>query len=497
MYKKNSSIVPSRNRKLAAALTVSLAALSLAAAPLYASDETTANSKDTAEAAVSSSSSVEKEETVYVISDAAGSVKEVLVSDWLKNKSGEDVLADKTFLKDIENLKGEETWSEQGDGEIKWNADGNDIYYQGSSDKELPVDVTVRYYLDGEEMLPDEIAGKSGEVTVRYEYSNNEMRDVTLDDEDVTLHVPFAVVTGMVISTDCLSDVETVNGRIFTDGERTIALGIAFPGIAEDLQSPAYLALTGLTKAEVPDFFEITGHAENFEWGTSYTFITNEVFSEDNDGIENSLEGIIGKLGALHSGVGKIAKGVSGLSDGAGELADGAKALSEGLNELEGNNEALQDGAGQIFDGILANVKEQINTAGLSVGELTRDNYKDVLSPLAEAAEGENKEQLTSAIRQLDSVNEFCNGLTAYLGGVSEAKDGAEQLREGISTLQGGVGKLVIVTGLLKASVPDFSGVTEALKESAALGKAYNNYSGLAEGTKGKVRFIWKSRGIE
>ena len=115
-----------------------------------------------------------REETVYVVADAAGKTKEVIVSEWLKNPERKDVLEDATDLKDIKNVKGDETFSQGADGTLTWQAEGKDIYYQGTTDKELPVEVNISYRLDGKEMEPQELAGKSGKVVIRMEYTNRE-----------------------------------------------------------------------------------------------------------------------------------------------------------------------------------------------------------------------------------------------------------------------------------------------------------------------------------
>ena len=58
---------------------------------------------------VASESTADKEETVYVKTDANGEEKTVIVSDWLKNFSGEAKIKDATDLTDVEDVKGNET----------------------------------------------------------------------------------------------------------------------------------------------------------------------------------------------------------------------------------------------------------------------------------------------------------------------------------------------------------------------------------------------------
>ena len=119
------------------------------------------------------SSGEDKVETVYVTSDANGATREIIVSDWLKNPEGSATLKDTTNLKDIVNVKGKETYSLDDDGNITWDAEGADIYYQGHSESELPIDVRISYTLDGQPIDPSELAGKSGNVTIRFDYANN------------------------------------------------------------------------------------------------------------------------------------------------------------------------------------------------------------------------------------------------------------------------------------------------------------------------------------
>ena len=96
---------------------------------------------------------ISKEETVYVNADSDGSVQEIIVSDWLKNSGGEGEVEDFSDLENIKNVKGDETFTQDGNN-ITWNTKENDIYYQGTSTKELPVSVSIRYYLDGKEISP-------------------------------------------------------------------------------------------------------------------------------------------------------------------------------------------------------------------------------------------------------------------------------------------------------------------------------------------------------
>lgn len=447
-------------------------------------------------AAADNTENVNKNETVYVIADAEGTPQDVIVSDWLENASGEQTLEDESDLEDIENVKGDEPFTEDGDGEITWDAGGDDIYYQGESSDQLPVTVKVTYLLDGEEVTADEIAGKSGEVTIRYDFENHEEREAEIDGEKSTLHVPFTVAAGFLLDDDAISDVSITNGRVLSDGEHTIAVGIAFPGIADDLENPAYASLTNLIDAEVPDYIEITGRTEDFSWGEGYVLVTNEIFSASEGDAGSFIDEVFGKLGSLKGGVVQIMDGVTKLNDGAGDLKSGSAELAEGLGKLTENNEALTEGAEKIFDSALEIVKEQLNAAGVAVEELTKDNYESVLGLVMTAADKESKEKVGAALEQLKSLQEYSEGIAAYTEGVAAAKEGADKVSQGSADLQAGAAGLLLGTGMLNAAIPDLSGVQEALKESISIGESYTSFSGISDGMNGKVRFIWKVEGI-
>ena len=438
----------------------------------------------------------EKEETVYVIANPSGNVDKIIVSDWVKNAAKEKTIDDETILSGIENLKGEETWAETDEGGIRWDAAGNDIFYQGTTDQELPVTMSVTCLLDGEEIAPEEMAGKSGGFTLRYQFENHAEKEVEIDGVKSTLHVPFMAVAVFMPDENNIKDLKVTNGRLVSDGDHTIVIGAAFPGIASDLETPAYAQLTGLIKTQVPDYIEITGRAEDFSWNTGYTLITNELFSSSGADPASLIDELFGKLDALKGGVSQIAEGISSVEEGAKELKDGAGSLSDGLEKLTEQEQTIRDGADQIFAGTLETVQEQLEQAGINTETLTKENYAGILEALIDEADGKDREILTAAQEKLESVSAFSESLITYTDAVADAKEGADSLKKGAGTLKNSAWKLSLGSSVLKAAIPDFSGVPEALKETAALGEAYNNFAGLAEGMSGKVRFIWKVEGI-
>lgn len=176
-----------RNRKLRkqmmSGLAVGMAAV-MGAAPVYA-----ATGEDAA---------VSKEETVYVNANADGSEDQITVSNWLKNAGTEKNLQDESELKDIKNVKGDEEFTQSGN-KLTWQTDGEDIYYQGTTTKEPPVSVKFTYYLDGKEIKPDDLAGKSGKLKIKVDYTNNTKTTVDINGKKETMYTPFVLMTGMIL----------------------------------------------------------------------------------------------------------------------------------------------------------------------------------------------------------------------------------------------------------------------------------------------------------
>lgn len=355
--------------------------------------------KDT-ETTVSESTSAKdtktaKDETVYVIANADGSVKKIIVSDWIKNSLKEKNLKDKSELKDIKNVKGDESYVMDSDNMRVWNADGADIYYQGTISKELPVDLKVSYKLDGKAVSADEIAGKSGKATIRFDYVNKQYSEVTIDGKTEKIYVPFVMLTGLMLDNDVFTNVEVSNGKLINDGDRTVVAGFALPGLKENLALDS-------SKIEIPDYVEVTADVKNFSLTTTLTLATNSLFNEFDTSKLNTADDLQAQLNELTSGMSKLidgsselygglttllskskelAAGVDKLAAGANDLSAGTAALSAGLNTLVSKNDDLTGGAKQVFDTLLATVSSQLAENGINVS-LTVDNYSEKLSDI-------------------------------------------------------------------------------------------------------------------
>ena len=404
---------------------------------VYALNSTsnTSNQDETSETNNEIDSDIEeisKDETVYVLAGADGAVRKIIVSDWIKNAVESDKISDVSSLSNIENVKGDETYTLDSNNAKVWDAEGNDIYYKGDINKELPVNIAVSYKLDGKAISPSELAGKSGKVSIKYTYTNNQYENVVIDGVSQKIYVPFAMLTGTILKNDTFKNVEVTNGKLINDGDKTAIIGLAFPGLQENLN-------ISKDKFEIPNYFEITADVTNFELGTTITVATNELFNHlDIDKVEsiddldasisklntamnelidgssqlyNGLDTLLNKSQELISGIDKLADGANQLKNGANDLDSGAdklqsgmSELSNGLDKLASNNDALNGGAKQVFETLLSTAKAQIIAAGIDVPDMTIDNYADVLNEVISSLD-ETKVYNTALKQVTDAVN--------------------------------------------------------------------------------------------
>ena len=363
-----------------------------------------------------------KDETVYIIADADGTAEKIIVSDWIKNTLGSETVRDQSELTNVANVKGEQSYVMNGEHLRVWDAQGNDLYYQGDIEKELPVNIAISYQLDGKSITAAELAGKSGRVTIRFDYRNNQSELVEIDGQEERIYVPFAMLTGLILDNSHFTNVAVSNGKLINDGNRTIVAGLAFPGLAGNLALDQ-------EKLAIPGYIEISADAADFELMTTVTLATNELFRELDLSDVHSLDDLTASMAGLEGGMGQLLDGssvlygglttllnrsgdlISGidqllfgakelcegaatLDGGASVLQSGADELFSGLGQLCAQNDNLTGGAKQVFETLLATADAQLAAAGLTCDKLTIDNYDRVLDGILAAMNEDTVYQL-------------------------------------------------------------------------------------------------------
>ena len=332
-----------------------------------------------------------KEETAYVIMDADGSVTDTLVTEWLRNGEGQDSIEDVSTLKDIENTANNSTFTQDGNV-LVWDAKGADIKYRGTPTEGIPVNVYVSYYLDGEKMSASEIAGKSGNVEIRFTYNVR----TTAEADGYTFSTPYVMASGLMLDDEHFTDISVEGGKVIDDGSRCICLGLAFPDLQKNLNAD-------ISSLDIPESVSIKAYTDNFGIDGTYSVALTGMFADmDLSGtgsIEekiNELEDAMDKLGSaanqLVSGAGDLADGASQLlagankvEDGASQLESGANTLHSGLTQISGNSSDLNSGAKKVFESLLNTAETQLKANEIETGELTISNYKKALGAVIDS----------------------------------------------------------------------------------------------------------------
>ena len=347
----------------------------------------------------------------------------------------------------------------------------------------------VTYFLDDKQISAKDLAGKSGKVRIRYDYTNNQTETVNIAGKNETIYVPFAMMTGLVLDNDNFQNIKVTNGKVVNEGENTIVSGIAFPGLKSDLNLSSDLGI------DIPEYVEVTADVKSFELDNTVTIASNSLFDDIKtdkldqqkinegldkltDGMSKLLDGssqlydglsqLLEKSNTLVTGIETLAKGAESLKAGAvtadngvAELQAGLKQVDDGLGQLEGNSANLNAGLDTIMSGIFEAYTAQINSSysalGVSIPTLNKDNYVTIINgAIADANAIQDptskantitgltgaREQLTGAITFYNNSAALKTGIKNYTDGVAAAKAGTDKLVAGAAELKAGTAKL-------------------------------------------------------
>ena len=414
-------------RKVAASVAVGMSVM-MGVTPAFAANGT-------------SNSEVYKEETVYVNAKASGKTDKVTVSNWLKNSgSVSGNLEDESTLSDIKNVKGDEKYTADGD-KLTWSTDSEDIYYQGTTDKKLPVSVKLKYYLDGKEMKPSELKGKSGHLKITVDYKNNEKKNVSVDGKDTEVYTPFVMMTGMILPNETFSNVTIDNGKIISDGNKNIVVGFGMPGLKDSLN----LSSEESDKVTIPESLSIEADVKDFTMSSTYTVALSDLLDDMNMDDIADVDDLQTALDDLEDAALQLVSGSDTLADGAGILADGVNTYTEGVDTLN------------------AGIQKYLGSNGELSGSVT------------EYVNGVNK--VVKGVQDYtDGVNTLADGVSSYVDGEKQLAAGASQLTQlstGLKKVQSAIAKMEASTDGkgkdredIKVASSELAAGTQALEDS-------------------------------
>lgn len=370
-----------------------------ASGEMAAGNASGSSSEDTTEQRESSQEK-DKTEIVYIKSDPEGNTKEITVETTLKHTSdGADIL-DQSNLKAIRNTRGDEEYTQGSDGSLIWENHGEDISYKGTSDAEPPVRVKVSYYLDGEQISPAELAGKSGQIKIRFDYENTATQTVTVKKKAYEVQTPFLVMSALALPSDTFSNIQVTNGKLMNMDDQNLVIGYAMPGLTDSLQLSGYEVTEDI---DIPEYVEVTADAKEFELEFTATIITPGLLEElDTDELKDADD--------FADGMDDLKGGVEDLDEGVGELYDGLGEFDDYLDEYTSGVTALRDAMNQLKDGA---GKLNANSKALTDGAAALQSGLEQLSAALSASDGKTGESGESGSQEAAPGNEAAAGQEA------------------------------------------------------------------------------------
>lgn len=391
------------------------------------STEATITQAITNELAVSNKSTLAtntRQETVYVFNDASGNKNHITVNEKITD------------------------------------ANGNETLNKTESSENAPVTMKVTYKLDGKEIKPEDLAGKSGKVTIRFDYTNNQKKTVTINGKKQTVAVPFTMITGMMLPTDVFSNVEVTNGKLTKVGDNIVAVGMTMPGLKDTMNLKFNDKSLDL---DIPEYFELTADVKDFSLDMTMSVATSNLLSDMNaDDI--TLDDLKKTVASLDDAATQLADGTVSLQDGTQQLSDAIPALTDGVDQLNTGASSLRDGIYAYADGAASAYEGSVSL---------NDNMKTYADGIGTLYNTLKDNNLDSSVASAAKVaGDLAAGAATLDAEIDSALSGADTLSDGLTKLEDGSDKLSAGTSQLKSSLKD--GMTQATESySTAYGSFY------------------------
>ena len=342
-----------------------------------------------------------KDETIYAKLDNNGQVSQVIVSEHLSNTK--DKTEDKTKLQDIENINGDEKYTLD-NGKLLWESNGKDIYYQGTTKDDLPVKLTITYYLNGEKSTVKDMLGKKGTVKMVLKYTNNDSHSININGKYETIYTPYVIATTTVIPNTKNKNIEVTNGKVINNGTNAVVVTLTAPGLYESLD---------IDKLKDMDTAILTFETESFELSSIYAVATPKILDSSDLKVFDSFDGIYSSINTLVSSSNKI-------KDGSGQLLDGANKLNEGIQKVKDGVNSAYVGSNTIKEKLSGAIEELNNDTSPAIDSNTlayiQNNAKTgavngVNAKFTDAYKQQIAANAVSQIKASDSYKQMENGI--------------------------------------------------------------------------------------
>ena len=345
-----------------------------------------------------------KDETVYSRLSSDGSVSKTIVSNHLSNLNKGNY-NDKTNLKNIINVNGDEKYNLTNNN-LVWNTDGKDIFYKGTSEKALPIETTIKYYLNGKEISNKELNGKSGNIKIVIKYKNNSSSKEYINGKKTTLYTPFLVTSFMTLDKENISDLKVENAKIIDNGINYMIAGYSVPGLYESLK---------IDELKGMDTITIEYKTTSYKFASVYMAASSNLFDEDNNSL-SELNKIYSSVNKLSDSTNKLVNGSKDLKDNLAKYSEKYNEFNNGLKTLNSKTEYMMESYSKINAGV-QNLNK--NVEDLSKYTSSIKNLAVGINTLSDktAAIANSSEKLTS------SINDSITAITKHIEVLTKIKE--------------------------------------------------------------------------
>ena len=315
-------------------------------------------------------SSITKTQTVYTVLDQDGNVISTTVSAWLHGEQGIHDLHDKTDLQNVYDIHTDESNACE-NGVCVWNSDDSDLYYQGTSDSQLPVAVTMYATLDHETIPMAQLPGKTGHLELKLSFENTQSEVYDINGNAVDVHPLIPLVGGVMLDRDHIRNITVSQGNVISDGSSQIALFMAVPGFKDMLKQTdvAGEADVSLPSDEITISCDVSDAPKlSFMMASAGSISLEDLLAMENplDELVNGIAQLSDAGNQLKDGSQQLLEGTQTLIDQSSPLLAGSpkvRSLSQGVAQLDDGAKRLQAALRQYTGGVSA---LSAGTAGLS-----------------------------------------------------------------------------------------------------------------------------------
>lgn len=347
---------------------------------------------------------VKKDETVYVNTKADGTVYKVNVTDWLHTDAPQVRVTDVSNLTDIKNVKSLTTPIEE-NGNLYWDMDTTDLYYSGVTQQQPPVKFTIKYFLEGEEMTSEEIAGKKGNVKIQITAENTLKKKINVEGKEYEITCPMLIAGGTIMTEDTFSNIAIDHGSAISDGAKQIVFFAGVPGMDESL-GLSDLDINLIDESMYSDTYTITAYTEKFELGNLMFAVMpfSSVGTLGNGGLTDSIDSVkdvltdIEKIETAMNGL-DVNKIIDLLYGDSNKIENIMSAVSEASALYNDNEKLLKVLGGYMTDENIAKLDKLIT-------DLNNTDLESLASTLSDPA-------LQKLLAMLPELSESISSVTA------------------------------------------------------------------------------------